>query len=268
MSIRRVFAAMTRVAAVLAGTAQRLPLRAALPAAGLVLVLGAATQSPRAMRHMEAFRVERVEVHGTRYMAPADVLAAAGIDSASNVWDAEHVWTAALERHPMIRSARIQRKLPSTLRVSVEETAPVALARVPMLQPVDAAGRVLPIRPEDAGLDLPVLAEPSELDASGRLINPRMLAAVEAYGALKALEPTLAESVSEIAAVRGTLVLMLRLSEPAAVALPLEAGPDRLRQVRRALEDIARRGEMPALRLVDGRFRDQVVVSLTRSESI
>lgn len=243
-------------------------LRIALPVLAMSLVLGAATQSPHALRRMDSFTVDRVEVHGTRYLAPADVLEAAGIDLRSNVWDESERWIAAMERHPMIRSASIERKLPSTLRVTLVETEPVALARVPTLQPVDGDGRVLPIAPEDGGLDLPILAESSAMDASGTLMNARMRAAVTAFERVRALEPELALSTSEVTAGRDALVLVLRVGQPAAIALPLEPDAAGLRQVRLALEDVARRGEMDRLRLVDGRFRDQVVVTVNRPEPI
>ena len=158
----------------------RAAFRIGLPLLAVALVLAAATQSPRAFRHMESFRVGQVEVHGTRYLAPAEVLNAAGIGPASSVWDDEDAWVAALRSHPMIRDARVERKLPSTLRVTVLETEPVALARTPTLRAVDSAGRVLPVEPEAAGLDLPVLADLTGIELDGTLSNPRRRAAVEA----------------------------------------------------------------------------------------
>lgn len=241
--------------------------RAVAACAGVVVLLGGAWQSPRAMRHMDAFRVEQVEVRGTRYLAPAEVLATAGIGAGSSVWDDSERWLAALRRHPLVRDARIERRLPSTLRVTVEETAPVALVRTPTLQPVDAEGRVLPIAPEQAGLDLPIVAGAVRVGADGVVTDDRTRALVASYAALTRMDAELGGLVSEVGGDAVALRLLLRLDRPALVTVPAGADRERLLEVRTALEDLVRRGEFTRLRALDGRFRDQVVVDLYPTES-
>lgn len=233
----------------------------------LVTLMGGLSQSPRLLRRLDTFRVRQVEVRGTRYLAPHEVLEVSGLGEQSSVFDAPETWIGALERHPMIESARVERRLPSTVRIVVTETRPVALARVGTLVPVDRFGRVLPLAPEAARLDLPILIGEVEVDAAGLIADPDARAAVGALARLQDEEPALARAVSEFAG-GGALRLLLRLGEPTLALLPLEPSRTRLNEVRRTLDHLATRGELARVRVVDGRFEGQVVVSLNTTESI
>lgn len=234
--------------------------------AGLVALMGGLSQSPRLLRRMDTFRVRQVEVRGTRWLAPDDVLASSGLTDHSSVFDSPDAWIASLEEHPMIASARIERRLPSTVRIVVTETQPVAFVRSITLLPVSAEGRVLPITPEAARLDLPILMRAVEVDADG-YIDARGRAAVKALAALQQEEPALAAAVSEFDG-GGALRLLLRLEQPTVALLPIEPTATRMNEVRRTLDHLARRGELPLTQVVDGRFEGQVVVSLNGTESI
>ncbi len=235
-------------------------------AVSLVALMGGLSQSPRLLRRMDTFRVRQVEVRGTRYLAPDEVLAASGVGEASSVFDSPAAWIAALEQHPMIASARIERRLPSTVRILVTETQPIALIRATTLVPVDATGRVLPIAPEAARLDLPILMAEVSVDAQG-YIDEDARAAVRALDLVLSTEPALAAAISEFAG-GGALRLLLRLREPTVALLPLEPSATRLNEVRRTLDHLATRDELRSTRVVDGRFEGQVVVSLHTTEPI
>lgn len=238
----------------------------AVLALSLVTLMGGLSQSPRLLRRMDTFRVRQVEVRGTRWLAPDEVLEVSGVGETSSVFDSPDPWIAALEEHPMIQAVRIERRLPSTVRIIVTETQPVALVRASTLAPVDADGRVLPLAPEAARLDLPILMASVEVDGSG-YVDARARAAVRALARLQHEEPTLAAAVSEFDG-GDALRLLLRLSQPTVALLPLEATATRLNEVRRTLDDLATRGELPRTLVVDGRFEGQVVVSLNTTESI
>ena len=235
-------------------------------ALSLVTLMGGLSQSPRLLRRMDTFRVRKVEVRGTRFLAPHEVLAVSGVGETSSVFDSPDAWIASLEEHPMIRSVRIERRLPSTVRIVVTETQPVALVRASTLLPVDAEGRVLPIAPEATRLDLPILMAGVEVGSTG-YVDARARDAVRALARLQADEPALAAAVSEFDG-GNALRLLLRLSHPTVALLPLEPTAVRLNEVRRTLDDLATRGELPHTLVVDGRFEGQVVVSLHTTESI
>jgi cell division protein FtsQ len=208
-----------------------------------------------------------VEVAGARLLAPHEVLAAGGIALGGSVWDDPSAWEARLRAHPVVAEAEVTRRLPRTLHVRVVEKRPAALAEVGALQPVTAAGEVLPVDPARVAVDLPLLRARVTAGPDRRLREGGARAALAQAGRLAELDPALAALVSEVRPERGGGV-RLTLSRPAAeVLLPAEA-PDagRLRLLRAALDDVRRRqdaGAGPAR--VDLRFDDQVVVRLSHA---
>lgn len=239
---------------------------------GLALVGGSAavvmlvTFSPRMLRKVDFFRVRRVEVLGTRYLAPHTALEKSGITALSSTFDDPAPWKAALLEHPLVAAVEIERDLPATLTVRITEVEPVALARTPELRPVDGRGRLLPIDPAAVDVDLPILALASGVGEDARLSNPRALALLDALERLGHMEPGIVAQLSVIEPADGG-ALRLRLREPARaeVLIPADFAAAGLERLRLALADLDARRDMPRVRRIDGRYRDQVVVSLTSS---
>src|SRR5687767_15924795 len=102
-------------------------LKIVIPVGTLAMLLGAAAAAPSGLRRMDSFRVRRIEVRGTHYLPPHEALGATGITLASSVFDDFAPWRDSLERHPLVKSATVQRELPGTIRIFVEEAAPLAL---------------------------------------------------------------------------------------------------------------------------------------------
>jgi cell division protein FtsQ len=231
-------------------------------ALGLLVLLVA--QAPRLLRRLSIFRVERVEVVGTRYLAPHLALAASGITEQSNLFDDPAPWRAALLAHPLVADVIIERDFPGTLLVQIVEVEPVALVATPVLRPVDAEGRFLPIEPAAEDVDFPVIAVPSEAGEDGKLKDSAALALVEALDRLGRLAPGLVTRISAIAPLEsGDLRLLLREPARGEALLPADFNALRVEQLRLALADLDAKRELPRVRRIDVRFRDQVVVSLT-----
>jgi cell division protein FtsQ len=112
---------------------------------------------PALLRRLEFFRVRRVEITGIRYLAPARIITAAGLDDRSSVFDDLLEARRELKTLPGVRSARIKRRLPGTLEIVVEEAVPVALApQGATLTLLDSSGGVLPFDPAGTAPDLPI----------------------------------------------------------------------------------------------------------------
>lgn len=228
----------------------------------------AVSQTPKLLRRLDTFRVRHVEVVGTRFMAPAAVLKASGIDSTSNVFDDAAVWRQRLLRRPLIAAVEVHRRLPGTIVLKVTETRPVALIRGHTLEAVDARGRVLAIDPALTPVDLPVLDLPADTTAGGRLRTPAASTVLETLDRIRRFEPAFARQVSEVALTRdGAIRLWLRHPDRAVALLPEALDALKLRELVATLADLDARQELSRLRLIDGRFRDQVVVSLTPQAS-
>jgi cell division protein FtsQ len=229
------------------------------------LVAGALAASPwwgrRALASLAFFRVRKVEVEGVRYLAPAEVVARLAVDTSASVWDDVAPLERRLAGHPQVASVEVSRKLPATLVVRVRENLPVALVPGPggTLRVVDAAGRILPIDPSRAGVDVPIV---------GQREAPRDTALLRLLGDVRDADPGFYARISEARRV-GKGELLLQLMAPAAGvapsgAMPVRAESDvtvgRLTEIYPVEDDLARRGLRAAE--LDLRYRDQVIARL------
>ncbi len=168
----------------------------ALVALPVLLLAGfaAATYTP-------LFRLRDIRVEGTQRLRPGEVITRAGIGSGTNVF---HLDTgsivSALEADPWIRSATVERHLPGSVVITVQERTPIAQALVGTTSTVVAGdGTVLP---GAAASGLP------EIRASvGELTDDDRTAAAEA---LDAIPPVVRARVSAVVAEpTGSLVMDL-----------------------------------------------------------
>ncbi len=222
----------------------------------LVILTTTPFWAPLGLRRLERFKVERVEVVGTRILAPHEVLAVSGISARDNVWNSRRNWEAALTRHPVVEEARITRRLPGTLVVRIRESRPAGLVDAGTLRVVSVDGTILPVDLARVPLDLPLLRTRGLAGTQARRVWAES-------GYLSQRDQALWARVSEVAAGPGG-ALMLRTGRPdAQVLLPPGATALQLRQLRSTLDYLARQprpdGSAPAR--VDLRWEDQVVIS-------
>jgi hypothetical protein len=257
-------------------------LKIAIPVGTLALLLGAAAAAPSGLRRMESFRVRHVEVRGTHYLPPHEALSATGITLASSVFDDFAPWRDSLERHPLVKSAILERELPGTIRIFIEETAPIALiaagaggggggganrdadgvadagGRVGELVPINAAGDILPIDPSLIDLDLPIIAVPASASASASPLQT----VLRVLTAIKAAEPAMYGWISDAEPAGNAVRIHLRSPARAVALIPNDPEPAQLRKLRLTLADLAARQDITRLIRIDARYHDQVVVTL------
>lgn len=132
--------------------------RTAVALVAIVLVVSA-WAVPASLRRMPFFQVRQVELIGVRYLAPDSVLEHLGLSRTQNLFDeAEPIETRAAQMAGVV-SARVDRRLPGTLRVTIVEQVPVAFVPGPeRLVAMDGDGNALPYNPTASGLDLPMVA--------------------------------------------------------------------------------------------------------------
>lgn len=214
-------------------------LATALVAAGLLA-------TPWWGRDLAFFRVQQVEVRGTRYARPADIAARLQLDTTVSIWRDLDSLRLRAERHPQVHTARISRRLPGTLVVTVEENLPVAL--VPAaggFKAYDDNGRLLPLDPARWGVDLPIVPRAD----TGLL---RLL------GELKAEAPEFYARISEARRV-GRDEVTLQLVDVTVRAM-VDMRAEHLRQLSSVEADLARRRLRPVE--LDLRYKDIVIARL------
>ena len=211
-----------------------------------LLVVASPLWLPLLVRRMAFFHVHRVEIVGTHYVAPSDILARLRVDTLSSVWDLTGPLVARVQRHPAVQKAVISRKLPGTLVVEITERVPVALVPASNGFTVyDARGVALPIDLTSVTVDAPVLMQ-------------RDTALLRLLGAMRTDMPTLYARVSMVSrAGRDELILQLRTAPVRAMQ---DVTLERLAELEPVEADLARK----QLRVseIDLRYRDQVIARL------
>src|SRR5215210_1834166 len=231
----------------------------------LVAIIMAAGWGVRAgARSMAFFRVRSVEVRGARYLQRDEILSRLGVDTVASLWDDLEPYRQRVRRHPQVADVQIERKMPGTLVLIIEENLPVALIQTPTgLVPFDSLGRQLPIDPSRTSLDLPIVAG----------ADPVLLKLV---GAIRAAQPRVFARIEEARRV-GREEILLTLAPPADTAraagdtasvprkslrvrLPLDLSVERLADIFPVESDLARR--QARVGEIDLRYRDQVIARL------
>lgn len=221
--------------------------------------------APRLLASFPAFRVARVEVVGTRYVAPDEVVRLAGVSPEASVWDDPSEWERRVESHPMITEARVHRVGARGLEIRVVEEKPVALAATPLLVPVNSEGRVLPLDPAASALDLPVLEGHAGV-RDGWLSEESYRALARLLGRLAVYRPAFVQKISEVKSVEGGAA-EIRLMESSVVGrilLPLDEPVRALRRVELALGEARDRKALAA----DARFAEQVVLRFREARRV
>jgi hypothetical protein len=121
---------------------------------------------------------------GVRYYAPQDLLKAAALPSDLNVFDDKSAIAGRFTAIAGILDARVERRLPGTLRIVLREEAPVAFASGPQgFVALDAEAQPLPYDPSRNAIDLPVVERPdpilTSLLATLRAVDPEFFDVVE-----------------------------------------------------------------------------------------
>ena len=220
----------------------------ALAAVLAVALLASPVWAPHVLRRLSFFRVRRVEILGTRYTSPAELLDRMKVDTMRSVWDPLDPLAARLRTHAQVESVTVSRRLPGTLVVEVRVRHPVALVNgAGGLRAVDERGRRLPLDPSRTPVDAPVVTA-----------APRDTMVYHLLGAMQREAPALYARLSSVRA-SGTDEIVLQIADLSVRAMT-NVTLARLGDIEPVQRDLARRQLRPTE--LDLRYRDQVIARL------
>jgi cell division septal protein FtsQ len=231
----------------------------------VALVMTGAWGARAAARQMAFFRVHAVEIRGTRYLQPSEILSRLQVDTLMSLWDDLEPLRERVRHHPQVTGVTITRRMPGTLVVTVQENEPVALIQSSNgLLPYDSLGHELPIDPARTNLDLPIVAtrDPVLLRLVGAIRNaePRLFSRIEEVRRAGRDEILLTLSLSATERPRTGSDTLASRAGTLRVRIPLGLSVERLADIFPVENDLARRqlhvGEL------DLRYRDQVIARL------
>lgn len=239
----------------------RRELRVILVTVALAGLWTGGTRVAEAVSALETFRVTNVEIMGLESVDRGELLALMDVTGESNVWEDLGTWEDRLESHPLLKDARVHRRIPGTLVVDVVERRAVALAPTPILEPVDGDGVLLPLDPAERRLDLPVLAVAEAPPPGARLLPTRDRALAAEVARLVEADTAFLQMVSEVGWGPDLHTLVVRWSEPRVeFLLSPGAPPQRLREGLVVLGDAMARDPQRVPAVIDLRYADQVLV--------
>jgi cell division protein FtsQ len=210
---------------------------------GALLLLGIWFGLPRLLRGLHFFRVIKVEVRGLRNLRPEEVVRALPVPDRMSIFDDLDPIRQAADSLHGVAEARVGRRLPGTVIVTVREVPAVALVmRQGRLRLLGEDGTVLPFDPTVAAPDLPLASEADSL--VGRLL-----------ARVRDADPTLFASVTSVWRSGDDVVLAV---DKQRYWFRPDAPAEVIRAVMAVAQDLAKKGRRWAE--LDGRFAGQVVV--------
>jgi len=233
-------------------------------AAGFLLLVATVAWSRQKttalLQDVSGMRLAKVSVEGNHYLTAEDITQAAGLPVGENMFkldlkEAED----KIEKLDWTNRVFIERRLPSSILISVRERKPMALLDNGALYGVDREGRVLPPAVALAGEDLPLISGlPVKADAVGTTAMAESLdPALDFFQFLRKKDPVLAADVSEV-----------NLSEPGALKVTFIDGIQatfappvteaELRRMALVLSDLNGKGKRAGT--MDFRYNDMVLV--------
>lgn len=238
----------------------RRDVRILLATAAFGAIMAWGDRVPEAAEDLALFRVEQVEVRGNRYLQADEVVHLLALSPETSVWSDKNVWRDRVASHPLVKSARVSRRLPDGLLITVTERKPIALAPTPTLEPLDAEGRRLPLDPAAFRLDLPVIHTSERPPRGARHFPSEVRKLAEEVEHLMATDTAFLQLVSSVSWTSGGAVAVQWTEPEVEFLLPSKPSPARLREGLTALADAASKEQQGSPRAIDLRFADQVVV--------
>ena len=208
--------------------------------------------------------VQKLTVHGTRYVLREDIIAAASIPAKERLFDVD---LFAVQRRVMgdtfLKSVSVRREVPDGIVITVEERVPIAAVMLRGVIYLDAEGFVLPPPRSREVIDVPVLTgsvESSDLQPGTYITRPSLVEALSVVRLARTIDERLYRLISEVQ-MSGKRGLVFYTAE---AGVPVIIGRENIgvRLVNfdgfwRQFVDPRGAGE---LQYVDLRFEDQVVV--------
>jgi cell division protein FtsQ len=210
------------------------------------------------------FNVKTIIVNGNNFLSEEEVIKVLGVSTGENIFkiDAEILSKSFL--HPRIETVEIEKRLPSTLIVTIKERESFAFVlQEDILAEVDYKGIILSIEKNTQRFDLPIITglKIDELFIGKKISNDLFTAAQECFSALSS---SLRQEISEIH-VQEDGQFILFFSGGLKVIWGDESNSQRKGEMLEALLPGLRK-YTPQVEYIDLRFKDRPIVKM-RSES-
>jgi|GEM_PF-3553829 cell division protein FtsQ len=146
------------------------------------------------------FNIAVVDVNGAEYIDSEEILSAAAIEVGKNIFEVDlRKVSETLENQFTAEDFTIYKRLPNSIRITVNEKTPVALLNVKELIGVDKNGVPLPHIGAELAENLPILTGISTISSlSDSTVSERLKAGLALLDKIKDKAPSTYKRISEI----------------------------------------------------------------------
>ena len=208
--------------------------------------------------------VDTVTVEGNRIVEANEVLQLAHVKTGTPMYDVD---LTAIQKDVatnfFIKDAIVERDLPSTIRITVVERAPIAMVNRGTILYLDDEGVVLPHSISKETFDLPMLSGvPSgvALSVGTTVKHPDVQEALQILAASKAVNKELYHLISEIRLRNGGDLVLYAAERGVPIIFGHGAVADKMVRLEAFWNEVVRERGSQQLQYVDLRFDDQIVV--------
>ncbi len=213
----------------------------------------------------DAFELKAVKIQGNRFVSKEEIFEFAGIDFSNDIFE---VNTGAIEKrilkHRMIEKVSVTRFLPSALKIKVRERNLLAVISGSEISAVDVSGKIFSRFPIGSIYDLPAITGfHFHTDSSGKRSpdHPELVQqAINILTEVKSHDLVIYHELSDLhySQHHGFIFYLKKNNIP--VIFGLDNYSQKLQYFLRIYHHLADKNELKETRLIDLRFKDQVVV--------
>ena len=210
-----------------------------------------------------SLKVAHVMLSGNRIVEANELFQLANVKHGSLIYDIDlKAIRKNLMSHYYIKDAIVERNLPSTIELTVEERNPIALVNRPDPVYLDEDGVILPHSISKALFDLPVLTGVrlgTNVSYGAVVQDSDAHEALEILMAARIVDSELYHLISEIQLREGHDIVMFTAEGGVPVIVGEGNIPDKLARLDAFWNDVIRQRGLQNLQYVDLRYDDQVV---------
>ncbi|MDQ7063920.1 MAG: FtsQ-type POTRA domain-containing protein [candidate division KSB1 bacterium] len=211
----------------------------------------------------QAFSVQNIRVTGAYLVSADEILQAARDEAQKHIFKADlRTIEKRLAKFPQVKSVRVSRVFPNSIRIELEEREPVAVIIDNGIWGVDAEGVLLPRLQTVRGLDFPVIVglQLRSYIAGEVVKNPRIRELAKILGELRQQNPVVYHLISEITMNKLTGVQLTLITHQVPVILGRGRLMQKFNKLKSLYQYLLATHEMKSVRYLDLRFHDQIVL--------
>lgn len=216
-------------------------------------------------------KVKRVTIEGNRIVETAEIMQLIKVPKNSQLEDVDLMAVRRdILNHHFIKEAVVERDLPATLRVSIQERVPLAIINSTEILYLDDEGVVLPHSISKHLFDLPVLTglpADSPPKPGMTLKHPDIQEALRILASSKLVSKELYHLISEVRLRNGGDIVLYAAESGVPIIFGRGNIADKLVRFVSFWERVARERGPETLQYIDLRFDDQVVVRWIHTKS-